>query len=268
MANVEPYDAGIVKRIAQTIGDTDRGLTGGEIGELLDELGLDDQGESTKWRRIHAALVHEQQRTGSGTCVLSLVKTAMKPARWADRARFEVLRSELNEALLFAGVELRPDGELLRVDPASTHDEVASRTRRLRKELERRGCHQEVFRYCTQELLNEDYFTAVFEAVKGLAEYTRERSGLDLDGHQLVDAALLGSSPRLAINKLETETELNEQRGLANIMKGIFSAFRNPAAHEPRVIWEVTEADALDLFATLSLVYRRLEKAAVVPRSW
>lgn len=267
MARVNPFDPGIVKRIAQTIGDTSRGLTGSEIDELLDELNLDDQGHSTKWRRIHAGLLHEQQRTRSGTCVPSLVTTAMKPVRWPDHGRFEALRGELNEALLYSGVELQSDGRLLKVDPATTHDEVASRTKRLRKELERRGCHGEVFRYCTRELLDEDYFTAVFEAVKGLAEYTRERSGLDLDGHQLVDAALLGASPRLALNKLQSDTELNEQRGLANIMKGIFSAFRNPTAHEPRIIWEVTEADALDLFATLSLVYRRLEKAAVIPRS-
>ena len=266
MTNVETYDSGVVERVARTIGDTDRGLTGGQIADLLSSLNLPDPGPITKWRRIYQALLAEQQRTRSGACVLLVVRTAMNPARWPDQPLFEELRAELNAVLLFNGVELGADGQLTTVEAATTHDEVAARTRRLRKELERRGCHAEVFRYCRRELLAEDYFTAVFEAVKGMAEYTRSLTDLDKDGHALVDAALLGEEPALALNTLQTETEKNEQRGLAHIMKGIFSAFRNPAAHEPRIVWSLTEADALDLFAALSLVYRRLETAVVIPR--
>ncbi len=71
----------------------------------------------------------------------------------------------------------------------------------------------------------------------------------------------------VACNSLRTETERNEQNGLSNIAKGIFSAFRNPSAHEPRVFWHVSEPDALDLLSMLSLVHRRLDTAVVLRRS-
>jgi uncharacterized protein (TIGR02391 family) len=261
-----PYDPGVIERIAKVIGDTDRGLKGGQIGELLVTNGLEDPGEITKWRRIHEALTYEQQRTSSGNCVLTFVRAAMTPVRWEDQHQFEELRGALNVVLAFIGLELRKDGQLAEVVAATTHDEVDARTRRLRRELERRRCHAEVFKYCTRELLEEDCFTAVFEAVKGLATRTRGLAGVDEDGHRLVDAALTGSSPLLAINSLRTDTEQNEQRGLAHLMKGIFSAFRNPAAHEPRTAWSLSEADAMDLFATLSLVHRRLDGAVRVPQ--
>jgi len=49
-------------------------------------------------------------------------------------------------------------------------------------------------------------------------------------------------------------------------MKGCFSAFRNPTAHEPRIVWHVSEADTLDLLSTLSLIHRRLDNAVVLRR--
>jgi uncharacterized protein (TIGR02391 family) len=47
-------------------------------------------------------------------------------------------------------------------------------------------------------------------------------------------------------------------------MRGVFSAFRNPEAHEPKVHWHVSEADALDLLSALSLIHRRLDSAVVI----
>ena len=65
----------------------------------------------------------------------------------------------------------------------------------------------------------------------------------------------------LALNALSTETQRNEQRGIASIVKGVYSAFRSPAAHHPKLEWHIAEADALDLLATISLVHRRLDGA-------
>jgi uncharacterized protein (TIGR02391 family) len=60
----------------------------------------------------------------------------------------------------------------------------------------------------------------------------REKSGLDGDGVPLVGQALGGEAPRLRINKLQTETERNVQRGLQDILRGIYRAVRNPRSHE------------------------------------
>jgi uncharacterized protein (TIGR02391 family) len=52
----------------------------------------------------------------------------------------------------------------------------------------------------------DDYLHAVLEAVKSLAEKLRERTGLVDDGGTLIDRALGGSPPMLAINTLKTES--------------------------------------------------------------
>jgi uncharacterized protein (TIGR02391 family) len=47
------------------------------------------------------------------------------------------------------------------------------------------------------------------------------------------------------------------------VLKGLFSAFRNPAAHAPRVAWATSRSDALDMLTLASMLHRRLDKADV-----
>jgi uncharacterized protein (TIGR02391 family) len=127
-----------------------------------------------------------------------------------------------------------------------------------------RKVHGDVLRFCRAELVADNYFHAVFEATKSIAEKLREKTGLNSDGALLVDEALgLGKAgiPRLAFNRLQTESEKSEHTGLMNLIKGVFGAFRNTTAHAPRIHWQVTEQDALDVLTTLSLVHRRLDSA-------
>ncbi|MFH1487096.1 MAG: TIGR02391 family protein, partial [Chloroflexota bacterium] len=44
--------------------------------------------------------------------------------------------------------------------------------------------------------------------------------------------ALGGESPRLRVNRLQTETERNVQKGLEQILRGMYLAIRNPRSHE------------------------------------
>ena len=46
-------------------------------------------------------------------------------------------------------------------------------------------------------------------------------------------------------------------------MKGLFSTFRNPAAHAPRVAWATSRSDALDMLTLASMLHRRLDQAEV-----
>ena len=117
--------------------------------------------------------------------------------------------------------------------------------------------------YCRPELLRKDYYEAVFEAIKGLGSRLRQLTGVDGDGYALVEDAMAGSTPRIRLNALQTRTQRDEQRGVANLTKGLFSAFRNPAAHEPRIEWTLSEQDALDVLGTLSMIHRRLDMATV-----
>ncbi len=79
---------------------------------------------------------------------------------------------------------------------------------------------------------SENYSHAILDAMHYLSEVIREKSGLDGDGQGLVGAAFGGQSPVLRVNKLQTETERNIQKGLEQILRGMYQAIRNPRSHE------------------------------------
>jgi uncharacterized protein (TIGR02391 family) len=122
-----------------------------------------------------------------------------------------------------------------------------------------------VLLYCKSELLEENYFHAVFEATKSIGVKIRNVSGLSSDGAELAQAAFAlpkdGSHPILAINELKTETDRGEQRGFANLLTGLFGTIRNPLAHNARVEWPMGEQDALDILGIVSLIHRKLDRA-------
>ncbi|WP_232435592.1 TIGR02391 family protein [Burkholderia ubonensis] len=120
--------------------------------------------------------------------------------------------------------------------------------------------------FCRSELVADNYFHAVLEASKSVAAKLRERTGLTDDGATLVDRALGGNPPMLAINALADDSQLSEQRGFANLVKGMFGMFRNTTAHAPRVHWNMTRNDAEDLLTLASLIHRRLDAAVMPPR--
>jgi uncharacterized protein (TIGR02391 family) len=264
MASAAPFNEGTIESIAHVVGDTSSGFTGAEIARLLRVCRIPDPGEMTKWRRVATALEDEQTKTRSGNCIVSFITAAMQPVRWTNNtAGFAAMREGLNIVLAFSGLAVGEDGLVYRRTAARTHDEAAI-AKRLRDELVRRKGHSEVFKYCSKELVEEDCFGAVFEATKGLCERLRAMCGLDEDGQRLVQEAFEGSSPMIALNSLRTNTEKNEQRGLASLMKGVLSAFRNPEAHETKLTWHVSEPDAIDLLSTLSLIHGRLDVAVVI----
>ena len=118
--------------------------------------------------------------------------------------------------------------------------------------------HHEVLKYCRTELLQDNYFHAVFEASKGLAQRIRDLSGIQSDGAALVDRVFSIERPILAINTLQTETEKTEHKGFAALLKGCFGAVRNPLAHEPKILWD-GEDDAADYLSLISLLHRKLD---------
>lgn len=91
------------------------------------------------------------------------------------------------------------------------------------------------------------YSSAILEAIHLLSSILRERANIDGDGISLVGQALAGDSPRLRINKFQTETEKNEQKGLEQILRGIYQGIRNPRSHEQFEDTKET-ADAIILF--------------------
>lgn len=106
--------------------------------------------------------------------------------------------------------------------------------------------------------MEKNYFHAVLEATKGLAQRIRELSGVQADGTNLIDKVFSIERPVLAFNCLRTETEKTEHKGFAALIKGCFSAIRNPLAHEPKILWD-GEDDAADYLTLISLLHRKLD---------
>lgn len=47
------------------------------------------------------------------------------------------------------------------------------------------------------------------------------------------------------------------------LMKGLFSTFRNPTAHAPKVLWATSRQQALDMLTLASMLHRRLDEATL-----
>jgi uncharacterized protein (TIGR02391 family) len=256
-----------LEAIANALGDTDTGLTGPEIELFIASARMNDPGKITKRIRIYNAFVESQNTKHNRTHVLEFIRLAMKPARYSrSPERFEPMRALVNQALAFASLMVNQAGELSPAQAVQTLPEAQRRARELRADLESRGVHPDVLRFCRSELLADNYFHAVQEAVKSVAAKMRDRTGLTDDGGPLVDRVLSGSPPLLAINPYSTVSEKSEQSGFANLVRGTFGMFRNPTAHEARIHWEMTKDDAEDLLTIVSLIHRRLDKAHMPPR--
>ncbi len=272
MSIINAFNDNQLEQICAVLADTSPGLTGSEIGKLLEDMNISDPAPSmTKRHRLYEALRNKQQQDRCGNNVAVFVQRAMDPIRFTDRAAmFESKRQDLNRVLAFCGYLLGEDGKLQRQTAARTLTEADARAGCLRAELQRRGVHGDVLKFCRAELLQSNYFHAVFEATKSVADKIRLRTGLAGDGAELVDQAF-GSGkvgmPFLAFNAQQTETERSEHSGLMNLMKGMFGTFRNVTAHAPKVSWAITEQDALDLLTIASFLHRRLDAAARTPRT-
>ncbi|NTS89716.1 TIGR02391 family protein [Pseudomonas aeruginosa] len=258
---IAPFSSQHLEAVSRVLADTERGLSGSQIGRLLQDTRVPDVDPSnTKWKRLYNALAAIQNQHQVGNHLILFINAAMNPVSYArDRAAFVWRRDELNVVLAFSGFYVRDDGKVGHADRATTLDVARARTGRLKAALENRSVHEEVLKYCRSELLDENYFHAVFEAIKGVAERIRNLTGLSSDGADLVTKAFLGPEPLLVLGSMGTESEKSEQKGFANLLIGLFGAVRNPLAHATKTNWPMSEQDALDIFSMVSLMHRKLD---------
>jgi uncharacterized protein (TIGR02391 family) len=257
-----------LQAIADALGDTSEGLTGSEIHHLLMTCKIMDiDPPATKRVRLYNAFVSCQNALQDRIPILAFIRYAMKPEQYArDSGRYEPMRANLNRALAFAGLAVEESGKLVSAEKVETLTEAQRRADDLRIDLELRKVHADVLKFCREELLKDNYFHAVLEATKSVADKLRSKTGLSSDGATLIDHALGGDKPILAINALLTDSEKSEQRGFTNLVKGMFGMFRNTTAHAPKITWAIQKDDAEEVFTLLSLVHKRIDAAHMPPR--
>jgi uncharacterized protein (TIGR02391 family) len=253
--------------IAKALADTDEGLTGTEIAQLLLSIPMTDPTPTmTKWKRLFNAFVVRQNHSQNRRAILEFVRRALQPARYTKEPhRFETMRANMNLALAFCGLAVDATGKLFTTTTAKTLDEATRRADEFRATLLVRGVHADVLRFCRAELVADNYFHAVLEAAKSIFDKVRTKTGFPEDGGQLVDRAFGGDAPKIAINALASESQKSEQRGFANLLKGTYGMFRNTTAHEARLHWPMGKADAEDLLSLASMIHRRIDAASVRP---
>ncbi len=269
MATYKKLNNELLQNLCAVVADTADGITGSQIGKYLASAGIEDLSpQITKRDRLFVALSAKQTKDNCSNNIFHFLMKVMSPVNYVKQPDlFESRRNEINTVLLFAGYELNKNGDFKIVESVRNLDEAQQRASKLTTELKNRKVHSEVLRYCKPELLQENYFHAVLEAVKGIASRIRNMTGLSSDGSELIEESLKIVSPYIIINSFKTDTEKSEQSGFSNLLKGIFGMFRNPTAHAAKIEWPIAEEEAFDLLTLVSLVHKKLDKASVIKLS-
>ncbi len=258
MDQIPKLTVGAIETVSHLLGEC---ATGTKITNFLKAKNIpDNSGESTKWKRLNSIFNELQEKNGFANKVLDICATILDPSRFIGRAgEFEEYRQEFNKILAFSGLKYGKNGRFKKCEQAQSLDEAERRVQTIQSKFRGRNIHPEVLKYCKAELMRDNLFHAVFEATKGLAERIRDESGIrDKDGSALVDKVFSINQPLLAFNKLQTETERSEHKGFSSLLKGCFSAVRNPLAHQPKILWK-GEDDIIDYFSLISFLHRKLD---------
>lgn len=269
-----------LKAVCDVLGETNRGYTITELTRLLQQSGIELVSDGRKsngytyqlglnkrdW--LYNCLANEVNKNHSLMRIYMFIEKALNPVAFTseeNRAKYEYLFEGTNKALLLAGMEVTKEGKLVEVVQAKTLDEVDRRVNSLKRELYNRSIHSEVQKYCIEDYLRKDYYDAVFEAAKGLAERVRQITGLTTDGGTLFQTAFSKNDPYIFFNGLQTDSEKSEFTGLKELLEAIFHLVRNPAAHTPKVNWKVDEAKALDILTLISFAHKYLDQCHKMP---
>jgi uncharacterized protein (TIGR02391 family) len=102
------------------------------------------------------------------------------------------------------------------------------------------------------------FTSAILDATYLLSDVIRERSGLEGDGVPLIGSAFGGISPKLKVNRLQTESEQNIQRGVEALLRGLYQAIRNPRSHGA---YQDDERDAVALLLFVDYLLRVVDKS-------
>jgi len=181
--------------IARALADA---ATHRELDDLFQQCSIAEHGGNPKRERIKNALAARQARDGCGNNVGAFIQALLDPARFSGRLEDHTAYCrQVNVPLAFSGLHVSDQGQLVPVPAASTVSEAQARADRLRENLVARGVHGRVLDCCRAEWVKDNYFHAVLEACKSVAEAIRKKSGLEGDGAPLADAALEDARPNL-----------------------------------------------------------------------
>ena len=99
---------------------------------------------------------------------------------------------------------------------------------------------------------SQNFTSAIIDSIFYLSNIIRERTGMESDGVTLVGSAFGGKNPKLKVNKLQTESDRNIQKGVEQLLRGLYQGIRNPRSHE-KFKDNKEDADTIILFVNYLL---------------
>jgi uncharacterized protein (TIGR02391 family) len=256
--DTEKFSASALEQISRIIGDR---YTGSQITTFFAKCGFPQyahDGTSTKWRFVNDVLNQIQNSTYGTYNILKIIQNLCNPEEFYSNAEgHRKIIDSINEVLEFYGLSIDRKGEII--------SSQEKRTMPNEKENEdtklfiSRHFHHEIIKHSKDLFIEGNYFHAVFESCKAFDKCVKEKSGIDKHGTDLMSNALSLKGP-LKLNRQITETEKNEQEGLMHLCIGLMRAIRNPECHEPKLDWNISREDALDILSLISFLYRQIDK--------
>lgn len=148
----------------------------------------------------------------------------------------------LDQAGYPAAVEAETEAELHPFETRNIHPDLPRRVRRL--------------------FDDGHWEQAVFEAFKYVEVEVKRISGIRRKtGFGLMMEAFNESDPRIRLNPLATDSDVDEQRGFRSMFAGAAAGIRNPRGHEVEL--GDSPDEALDYLALASILLRRLDSAGL-----
>lgn len=264
MAAMPKIPTDVLRELCDTVAATTSEFSGSDITKLLRACRIPEIGGGNKRDTLYNSLEGKQNQDGVGNNILGFFQSYVSPAtniRNAERQKRRL--QEVNPLLRLMGYEFDNRAMLNVIEAATTIDEAHQRADDLQQRLKGRGVHEDVLRFCNAQLLQENYFHAVLEATKSLADKVREKTGLATDGAELFEEVFAIRQPKLALSALRTPSQQSEQKGLTKLLVGTFSMFRNVTAHSPQISWEINREDAIDCLTLVSFLHRQLDRCII-----
>ncbi len=120
--------------------------------------------------------------------------------------------------------------------------------------------HNKRIRKVSRALYMDGHYTsAIFEAYKAVNNMVKEKSGIQGDGQDLMARAFNEQNPILSLNRLSTQSEIDEQTGFRFIFMGAMTGIRNPKAHDTVV--QRDPIRTLQYLALADLLATRIEES-------
>ena len=266
MAKINSFKDSTLEMLANAIADIDPGITGSIIHRMLLQSQIEDISYNeqflAKRKKLLNAFADYQNKNKCANNIILFIQNILSPQRYVDNTdMFKKVKAEVNKQLAFEGLYIDDSNQIVSVAKASKISDVQIKVEGLKAKLIEQGAHQLVFSYCNAELLADNYFHSVLESTKGLVKRIKDLAGIAYDGQNLMEKVFKDEEPILIINNFQSKSEKDEHRGFRNLLIGIVAMFRNPASHELKVEWNMSEQDALDILAMISYCHRRLDNA-------